>query len=62
MSEAPTIRDKKFSHFYRPELDALRFFAFLGCSLSTLIMYSAFGDRYVEQARNFLGSFQNPNW
>jgi peptidoglycan/LPS O-acetylase OafA/YrhL len=30
MSEAPTIRDKKFSHFYRPELDALRFFAFLG--------------------------------
>jgi hypothetical protein len=32
------------------------------CSLSTLIIYSAFADRYVEQpARNFVGSFQNPN-
>ena len=30
MSEAPTVRDKTRSRFYRPELDSLRFFAFLG--------------------------------
>ena len=30
MSEAPSIRDKTFSRVDRPELDSLRFFAFLG--------------------------------